>query len=627
MTELVRLLERAEVHKAVVIDDVFDEVPRADELGDENWAIFFDDLDEDGRTLLSDLYSGYDEKSPEELKQSQEFISVVWENRNRLPAKAGSALFSDYERTCSGERKELEKLVAHLRSLGLVCTPLGRGPDEKAKDADLVVIDLFLGYQQSEGDLDRAVRRVSQLVKDRAENPPLVILMSSSPRLLKRKGHFRDQAGLLASTFRVVSKEDLRNPGVLNRLLRRLVGHYEDAKRVARFIHAWDAGLDQARKNFIRMLRRLDLSDLAQMQALLLEFEGQKLGEYLLDVVDDVLRHEIEGDRDTISAALELNRIDLTRYPAPHLADTPDLQELVCRMVFMHSNRLRLSKDNSKMQLRFGDLLRWQNDDGTDVGDEVSLVITPACDLVRNGTASIALLSGRLENLQPENWSYRDRPVRTAVVILPGEDRKWIEWNLKNVRTLSWDELDNLCGEAGRLIRIGRLRELCAIEIQQMTLAGLGRVGRPANLPGPFPVDVSVFYVSSDLKAREIDAGGIEPATCYVGRDEDSKPIHRLVLTEQTCDCLERTLCNLDGENVHPAARSSLDALKGDSDFFDRLERGEMEIPTPGGGPRKIRGGDHNIYAVAIRNDGVFEGSQVSNDWRKAAFVLKVSDV
>ena len=53
---------------------------------------------------------------------------------------------------------------------------------------------------------------------------------------------------------------------MLETLLTRLANHYEDAKRVAGFVHAWDSGLDRARQNFIRILRRLDLSDLAQVR-------------------------------------------------------------------------------------------------------------------------------------------------------------------------------------------------------------------------------------------------------------------------------------------------------------------------------------------------------------------------
>ena len=450
--------------------------------------------------------------------------------------------------------------------------------------------------------------------------------MSRSSRLRDRRNDFRDNAGLLGSTFRFVSKADLSVHGELERLLTRLASHYEDAKRVAGFVHAWDAGLDKARTTFIKVLRRLDLSDLAQVRALLLEFEEQQLGEYLLDIADRVLQHEIEGTGGTIEAALELNRIDLTKYPAPHLVGSPDLQDLVHRMVFMHSDRLRLSEDKGKVQLKFGDLLRWRREDGTAFTDDVSIVLTPACDLMRNGDTHVMLLSGKLESLEPRNWSYKPAPVRTAIVILPDEDRKWIKWNLKNIRTHSWSEMYDLFGAQERLTRIGRLRETYAIEIQQQMLADLGRIGQPANLPVSFPVDVSLFYVDTDAKARKLDVEDIESATCYVGRDQASKPVHRLVLTEQACDHIERAVHTLDGDTLHPSARASLAAAKDDSRFFAKFELGEIRI-SPDKKVTTVQGADNKVHTAIIRDCDFDEGSAVRSDIRRAVLIVKVTDV
>lgn len=446
MTELRTLLEGRGVRKAVVIDDAFDSVPRPDDLSVEGWPVFFDDLGEAGHQILTALYPQYEETSPDDLRESQEFIAVLWGNREKLPKSACDPLFRDYEATKANDRKEVDALIAALKKLGLDCKPLGREGGQDAKEADLVFIDLFLGFHQSDDDMARAVRRVEELVEGRVERPPLVVLMSKSSRLMDKRDDFRDRAGLLGSTFRVVSKAELGKAGRLEILLTRLASHYEDAKRVAGFVHAWDSGLDAARRRFIQALRRLDLSDLAQIQSLLLEFEGQKPGEYLLDVADRVLQHEIEADAGTIAAALELNKIDLTRYPAPHLSGSSDFQDLVNRMVYQHAERLRLSEDGGNIQLLFGDVLRWKAKDAAAFGDEVSLVVTPACDLVRSGAERVMLLSGKLESLAPKHWSYRPTPVRTAIVFLPDEGRRWIRWNLKNVRTLSWDELDSLLG-------------------------------------------------------------------------------------------------------------------------------------------------------------------------------------
>ena len=626
MTALKDLLAAQGITRALVMDDVFDAVPRPDELNDGDWSNFFDDLGDPGKTLLKKLHEGYEDTSTEELKASQAFIAVVWENRAKLPNAANDHLFRDYEETKTTERVRLDALVAALEALGLACTTTGRELNEGAKQAELIFVDLFLGFHQSEDDMRRAIQRVEELVEGRVQIPPLVVLMSRSSRLQEKRNEFRDRAGLLGSTFRVVSKADLAKEGTLETLLMRLVNHYEDAKRVAGFVHAWDSGLDQARQKFIRILRRLDLSDLAQVRALLLDFEGQTLGEYLLDVADRVLQHEIEDDDNTIASALELNKIELGKYPAPHLAGSPDLQELVHRMVFVHPDRLRLSAIEDKVQLQFGDVLRWKADEGDGYGDAVSLVVSPACDLVRDGAERVMLLSGTLEELQPKNWSYKPGPVRTAIVILPDERRKWIKWNLKNVRSLKRDELDRLVREDASLKRLGRLREIYAIEIQQVLLADLGRIGRPADLPVPFPVAVSFFYVGINYKARRLAVNQIDSAACYVGRGEHPQPVHRLVLSEQACDHIELALQALSQDDVGNSAQASLAAVKADRGFFTRFERGEIEMSTDAG-TKVIKADDNKVYAAIIRGEEFDEGSDIGGDSRKAALIVKVIDI
>ena len=625
MTNIAQLLTDNGIRKAAIIDDAFDEAPRAYDLDVESWNMFWDDITAYEDAIRA-IYPAYSCAEREDLQDSNEFISLLWERRESLPAGVRSTLFVNYEQKSPVERKWLNGLVDSIKSLGLECTTLGREFADKVGDADLIIIDLFLGFLESESDMQQATEGVGKLILGRESSPPLVILMSHSPRLAEKRNEFRDRAGLLGSTFRVISKVNLATDGKLEAILVRLATHYQDAKRVAGFVHAWDNGLDQARKRFIQVLRRLDLQDLAQIRALLLDFEGQDLGEYLLDVADRVLQHEIEDDDATIAAALELNKIDLSKYPAPHLSGSPDLQDLVYRMVFFHSDRLRLSEDEGKVQLQFGDVLRWKIGDVTAFSDDVSLVVTPACDLVRNGVVRVMLLSGTLEGLEPKNWSYRSDPVRTAIMILPDEGRKWIRWNLKDVKTLTWNELNTALSNEDRAKRIGRLREIYAVEIQQKLLAHYGRVGQPANLPVPFSVTVALFYVDNDLKARTLEIEPIDSAACYVGKDAQSKPVHRLVLTEQTCNHIERALQALEDGKVHSAARASLTAVKGDSGFFTTFERGEIEI-SPETGTKFIRGEGNKVYATIVRGGDLADGTDVSGDQKKAAFIVKVMDI
>lgn len=626
MTELRTLLEQRGITRAVVIDDVFDDAPRPDELAAESWSTFFDDLGEGGHTQLGQLYPAYETTEREDLLASQAFIDALWADRQALPATARDTLFREYENTNATERAGLQALVTALTALGLTCTTMGRDLREEARTAELIFVDLFLGYQQTEDDIQRAICRVSDLVGHRIQTPPLVVLMSRSPRLQEKRDEFRDTAGLLGTIFRVVSKTDLAKDGTLENILVRLATHFPDAQRVARFVHAWDSGLNQARERFIQLLRRLDLPDLAQIHALLLEFEGEKLGDYLLDVADRVLQHEIERNADTIAASLQLNAIDVTKYPAPHLRGSPDLQELVHRMIFLNPRRLSLTETNGVPDIRFGDVLRWAGTDGT-LTPRVSLVITPACDLVRRGAQRVMLLSGKLEPLVPRSWTYAGQPTRTPITILPDDSRMWVNWDLKDVQTLSWADLDTQLAKNGPLRRIGRLRELYALELQQKLLADFGRVGQLAPMPAYFPVLASVFYVDTDGKAKQLLQDELESAV-YVGRATGPQAVHRLVLSEQSCDRMREAVQALDSNLVHTAARMSVNDIKADRIFFAKFERGEIELSIEHGKSKTLKSADDTkVYATIIRGGDLAVGTETAKEMRRSALLLKVADV
>jgi hypothetical protein len=129
---------------------------------------------------------------------------------------------------------------------------------------------------------------------------------------------------------------------------------------VAAFLAAWELGLAGAANEFMKLMRRLDLSDYSKIREVLLEVEGQPLGSYMLDVFDRVLQHEIEGDRSTIAAAQELNAIDPAKYPTPYIAGSSDLQDLVARLLWQNPERVKVTANTANtagMPVSFGDVL------------------------------------------------------------------------------------------------------------------------------------------------------------------------------------------------------------------------------------------------------------------------------
>ena len=546
---------------------------------------------------------------------------MLWNHRDSLTKKTSDSLFGNYEAKKVGERKELDNIVKILKELGLQCDTMGTKIIESVNRADLLIVDLFLGSQQLETDVEYTVWLVEKILK-RREELPLVVLTSGSGRLEEHRVRFRDGVGLLGSMFRVVSKREISDATNLGRLLRRLAVHYGDAKRVDRFIRAWNTGMNQARERLVTQLRRLDLSDLAQIRALMLEFEGQELGEYMMEIADRVLQYEIEAVEDTISAAIELNNVDLKKYPAPHLTGTVDLQEIVYRGMFLHAHRLRFSESDDSIRLQFGDVIRWKEEGPLVHGSDVFLVVTPACDLARDAVDGVVLLSGDLQNLEPTAWSYKQEPVRTPVVICGDEQRWWIKWDLKAVSVVTYDSLKDV----KKVDRIGRLREIHAIDLQQRMLATLGRVGTPASSPVAFAVEVSLYYVDTDSNSKSLSDVRIRSAACYVGRDENSKPVHRLVLGEHDCDEVERGLQSLSDIYVRRSAHASLSAIREGRSFFDRLERGEIEMPLSETRQERVIV-DNRLVAVVIRNRRFAEGCAIKGELRNAALIIQVVDV
>lgn len=576
------LLFERNLTTALIVDDGYDEVPKAQDLVKQGaaWDNFFADLGEDDKVLIVDAFPKYEETDGADLKASDEFVATVWGLRAKLRLELSQPLFEEYDQATKTDKAFLSKLEAALRAVGIDPIPTGRNiSPESGKTVSIIFADLFLGSAQNDSDLEASLSRLKELLTGREASPPLVILMSSSPRLAEKKTYFRDKAHLLGAMFRVLGKEDLINETRFDQVLRRLALHHEDALRLASFLHCWDVGLNDAKSRFLTTIRRLDLADYAQVQRLLLNFEGQPLGSYVLDVFDRMLQHEIEADSATIKAAKELNEIQPNSYPLPYIAGSPDLQQLVYQTIYQNSNRLQVPSTESGAPVSFGDILVKRTslqapeaDAEASLDPDVLVVLTPACDLARDFRQAL-MISGKLEPLLPKAWTYKSAGTKTPIIVLPDERRMWIRWDLKDIQTVKRDELNAwLANDSTHQILI-RLRETHAIELQQKLLADLGRVGLIAQMPASFAVSVEAFTIDTDAKLRSLALPilQLEGGVCYMGRDKDGKSTSRLGLSEAAVDELTVAIAGIDKETIHQRCRDTLCRLKSGSTFSTSL--------------------------------------------------------
>lgn len=588
------LLKAAGFESALIVDDAFDDVPIAADLAmdAEAWSIFIADIGMDIEHVVA-AFPAYTTKNANELRDSDEFVQAMYGLRNKLSPDLWNTLFESYERDRASDRNFLEQLRKRLSDAGLRVVTAGRTIPGDARECKIVFADLFLGASQQDFDVDESIRRLRSLVTGRESAPPAVVLMSRSPRLQDKKERFRDDAKMVGALFRVYGKQDLLEGSTVETVLERLATHHADAVRVAGFLAAWESCLADAAAEFMRLMRRLDLSDYSKIREVLLEAEGQPLGSYMLDVFDRVLQHEIEGRAPTIAAAMKLNNIDPAKYPAPYIAGSPDLQELVMRVLWQHSERLKVTGNTAGMPVSFGDILvRRSRLDRAPAAKvpadqpDVLIVLTPACDLARNPEKRrVLLVGGILKLIDSRTWRYKTKGVSTPILQLHDQPRMFIEWDFDDQRMLSRAELEALIAPEGPYSIRLRLRESNALELQQRMLSDMGRVGLVSAMPFTFPVEVLLFTTDVEGKTKQLELpvttsdGGV----CITGRDGKGEDLTRLVLTEASVDEILSSIPKIEEGRVHPRAKETLKRLQASLSFRSLLQRG-LKVPITANG-------------------------------------------
>ena len=530
------LLAKNNITRALIVDDGYDDVPRISDLGatKRDWDTFLDDLQPRDVDVLKDAYQSFDPNTDEDYSRNQTFLNIVWNLRAQLNNEATNHIFASYD---SNQREmicDLARAKQCLEELGLEVTTAGRNFVQAALQSDLILIDLYLGSLHDPDDMRLSIEGLRSAVAKRKNNPPVIILMSSGSNVLDKRSEFRDKANIYASGFRVVKKADIVQKGRIDQLLFELALHRQDSLKLTNFLETWRDGIKNAIESTSVDVRRLDLEDIKQLQDLLLKDEQALGGSYFLNLVDRLLLHAIEADKPTICAAKKLNVMSSDEYPPNTITGDKSNLNLVYKTIYAHPNRRELDIQFG-YPVGFGDIIALAKDVKPPRGsifygakgkgrNAVFVVMTPACDLVRNPPAAkrVLLLEGERKSLDAVAYSPplpRDNHPRTIVVVCEG-DRFGVEWKTKKLATLTKAGIEKLLAKEGVIIA-GRLRSEYAFELQQTLLSGLGRVGNMAPMPANYPVVATVYYPNNNgsLVQLGIKLNGI----CVVGRINDKE--------------------------------------------------------------------------------------------------------
>jgi len=397
------LIQESGIRNAIIVDDGYDLAPKVDELINvAPWDTLFDDAVGDTLDALQGVYAEFDPDNREELKNNQVFIDALWASREPLGAIV-KPIFEAYEQKSQENSDFLRAAERALEELGIPYETLGRDFVAAASEADLIVVDLYLGTEQGQPEFDLTVNSLKEAMAQRVGPPPSVVLMSQVGTVAERSKTFRREVGLHASGFRYIKKNDLSKPGRMGGLIVTLATHRKDSHALAAFLDTWQSKAKDAVDLAAADLRRIDIDDLQHTKSLLLSLEGLSTSSYMLDVFDRILQHEIESNADVIRAASQLDKIGDDPPPLT-IATDRDAFRLLDRTIFVNPKR-RNHATGAVWPMIFGDILAPRNDTaikkhGFFAGrkDRVFFVASPECDMIRDdGLTTALMITGTLQ--------------------------------------------------------------------------------------------------------------------------------------------------------------------------------------------------------------------------------------
>jgi hypothetical protein len=575
--ELKQILGREGITTAVIVDDVFDDIPTAKDVDDESWGFFLDDAADPEMTIIREYGVSDPELRWQELRNDDNFISFLWDRR--VDSAVFRALFRTFENRQAGGREQLKPLRDVLfEQLKLQGGAFGSRQHDAGAQAQLLFVDLFLGERQDDIARNKALERVKTIVDPRRDSPPAIVLMSSSTRLQTMREDFRDEAGLIGCQFRTVQKVDLSESEEIEDLLYDLTPSYKNSLQLSQFLQLWQLALQDATTRFLRNVRRLDLRDYADLQTLVLAAEGELIGSYFLEVFGQYFEFELEEDTRLSTAALKLNEMHWEDYPAPNFLPSAVSSSIADGMLFRSAKLL--SKDEG---LQFGDVLFSTRIDALGEGAEpnanfakgerIALVLlTAACDIQHGNSKRYLLIAGVA---RPSELIFHKKPSAELTPVLFHNGKHYVvQWDLGAPVSLTPSELKGHL-KSGSFERVRRFRSLFSLQLQQLFTSSLSRVGTPVMPPVQHlcGLTISVLDQAGDLKPLLAASREERKALVLVGRSE-KEVVDSLMLAPDIVKDLRKAMQAFDVTLIAEKLREKWKVAVRNRELYLKMKQG-----------------------------------------------------
>ncbi|MBD8733208.1 hypothetical protein [Pseudomonas sp. CFBP 13710] len=570
-------LHRGFTDKVVIVDDGYRDVDLT-MIDGADFSEFFEVVLAEHRweELKKDVFSEFPDLGLENLFEHEDAVRAAWSYyQGDFTSKHPylEIMFRQLLADVGMLIAPLKPLVNYLENeLGLVVKRFSsvEAAADEIRSCRLVFLDFYLAAGSSE-EMLRNIERHKDLLSSKVTpdgSPRFVYLMSSQLPDKPIVERFRQITSLREALFRAVRKESFQEDWMRTEFLSR-AELYQDVAKVEIFLAAFGSAIKASSESLMRDIVDLELYDLSILNSMRLYKEEESYAEYLGWLFSEALSAKIRNSNLLSLAGQGVNDIKLTPFSGL-LEPRSLLFKLYSEIAFSHTGPqgqfqkvhfgdvyqaypkiqerpFKMSSLRKRAASRRGGVKSWRdihlssdkgltNTSSFNDSDQLLLVISPACDLIRcySDEYQVTCVRGtvvhsapRLADLFDQKYVFGENKHVLRIETPMGEKYQVINWNPKDIITIPFGLLRN----TSIYLRKARMNELFCHELKESALRILGRVGVPVDPSFSIPLAaVFNFKVGNDFFRLAAPPSKFVSAVRLAGNKLNEK---KIVFTEE----------------------------------------------------------------------------------------------
>lgn len=540
--------EKVAVNKALLIDDAFDPalIEEDDLMKGFELVETKDDVEaafrEAGGAWPTD-FAAFSQSVTTDEPLKTVLMAGLEKGRKEPAFKLANAIFGQSRKAVAAKRAPLDALSAVLRELGIEPAELGSKQEVDDRKYPLIFLDYYLG-EEAAPSIERSVAKIKSVIADYTDDEmPIVVLMSSQPPGDEAVDKFRKNAELLGCQFLFVKKEKFTAAAFeLVSTLADRAASLPQARVMSRYIKAWKGSLERAIAAVSEDIATLDLQDFYFIWRKAGDGKNRRFGEHISNLFEGLLRRRIESGDMLEEATDALSALSFDKIPPNTLIPSPIVARLAHASAFKDLKPFPddYASPPNPLGIDLGELFISDSRVGTPRRRklEARMVISQACDLEHGKVGTVLMIEGEvMERTATTRTSSNEAHRRLRVDIFQFQNDKGdledliIEWDAQRMLAIKvktfHDEM-----RTGKFERVGRLRPLHALAMQQKFASQLTRVGMPDSLPvyryGALEVRVAAKAGGATTKVL-LTTSNARRTVCIEGEEQK----HFLILAEE----------------------------------------------------------------------------------------------